>query len=173
MVDEWLTRGKSLLVVIGKLFKIYFATSAGFGYYAMAQHLGTHHDHAMIISLLIGAFFYLAVCEALDEYIYGKPESKYYHRVIYLLRREDGIYKIGYTNDIRTRTLAHVRDYGMDFRLIKIWRVNDMTTAEDEALRLTRRYHHVEGNRQELRKMNLIQVVVFMVVFSWWLGRAR
>lgn len=86
---------------------------------------------------------------------------------IYVMRRADGIYKIGKSTDPTARLFEHVQGYGQDFKLIKQFAVSDMAAFEAMALRMTRAYtYKKETGRKELRKMTKRQLSQFMIDFE-------
>lgn len=87
---------------------------------------------------------------------------------IYLLRRADGVYKVGMTNNVRRRMTELERDYGQGFTLVYRWKTNNAPRSENIALCLTRGSKHVEGNRKELRKMRFGQVLALILSFDFY-----
>lgn len=86
---------------------------------------------------------------------------------IYIMRRADGIYKIGRSTDPAARLSEHIQDYRQDFKLVKWIAVPDMAAFEGMALRMTRAYaYKKEAGRKELRKMTKRQLAQFMVEFE-------
>jgi len=85
---------------------------------------------------------------------------------IYLIKRSDGVYKIGKTINVPERISSHASDYRMSFEIIKVWCVPDYGTAERIALTLTKSHSLREGNRNELRQMTDIDTVAFIETFS-------
>lgn len=85
---------------------------------------------------------------------------------IYILRREDGIYKIGKTRDIIKRIKQHEVDYGLQFNLVARFVVSDITTFERLALSMTNTFEYRENNRLELRSMDKEELDIFISRFS-------
>jgi predicted GIY-YIG superfamily endonuclease len=85
---------------------------------------------------------------------------------IYIMRRSDGIYKIGRTTNTNHRLSQHATDYGMDFELVKRFVVPDAIEFEKLALSMTANYRHLEDNRLELRRMPKRQVNEFVSEFT-------
>jgi hypothetical protein len=94
------------------------------------------------------------------------PDVPYYNGFVYLLRRSDGILKIGCTIDLSARIVALRRDYETGFALVRAWAVRDRYTSERIALEMTKQFHYSEGRRLELRKMNRLQVKSFIRSFT-------
>ena len=84
---------------------------------------------------------------------------------VYVMRRDDGIIKLGKTINTTQRRKAHQRDYNQRFRIIKRFAVADQSAFERLALRMTEEYRYTEGNRQELRQMNNKQLSAFLSEF--------
>lgn len=72
---------------------------------------------------------------------------------IYIMRRADGVYKLGRTNNTEYRQRQHVADYGDDFILVTRFVVPDAVEFEKLALSMTSKYFYNELGRQELRQM--------------------
>lgn len=85
---------------------------------------------------------------------------------VYVLKREDGILKIGKAINVESRLRSHEKSYGQRFTVVQVYNVPDMVTFEKLALLMTRRYKHEEGNRRELRKMTQSQLNDFHSFFD-------
>lgn len=85
---------------------------------------------------------------------------------VYVLRREDGIYKIGRSADVDRRVKEHVKDYRQDFAIANRFAVWDVYLFEKLALLYTERYSYTEGGRDELRKMDDAELRAFLVWFT-------
>lgn len=86
---------------------------------------------------------------------------------IYVMRRADGVYKIGRSTYPAARLSEHAQDYGQAFTLVKWFAVPDMAAFERMALRMTREYaYKKEAGRRELRRMTKKQLTQFMVEFE-------
>lgn len=175
MIDEVLKTAKAItLFVTGRLIPVYCALSMALVYYVFTVKIFQLDD---TLSILITAGMGIASFAAMVDttgYFNGllfpiRHTVTFFY--VYLLRRSDGVYKIGYTRNIFLRIRAHQKDYGQHFKLIKYWSVRNRFRAEFAALQMTSRFHHTEGNRKELRRMNLYQVLVFVIRFSRWLAR--
>jgi len=86
--------------------------------------------------------------------------------VVYVLKRNDGILKIGRTRNLRNRIQAHNADYGATFDPVTAWVVPDAESYEHQALGLTSRYAYCEGNRRELRRMSESELSQFILDFT-------
>lgn len=73
---------------------------------------------------------------------------------IYIMKRQDGIIKIGYSNDTDRRLRQHKLDYQADFELLYRFVVPDCITFERLALSMTSEFAYEEPGRSELRKMS-------------------
>lgn len=92
---------------------------------------------------------------------------------IYILKRSDGIYKLGRTNDLERRLFEHIEDYQMDFCLEYFWSIQYPRQAERRILSLSSGMIYKEGNRLELRKMSTIDLLWLTFLFSFllvWVG---
>lgn len=85
---------------------------------------------------------------------------------IYIMRRADGVYKIGRTDNTNRRQKQHIGDYGMGFVLVRRFVVSDTIQFEKLALHLTAEYAYPEKRRQELRRMNDDQIEAFIEFFN-------
>lgn len=86
---------------------------------------------------------------------------------IYVMRRADGIYKLGRAVDPIQRLEAHQESYKQNFTLIRAYAVPDMVAFEQLALRRTKDYtYKKEAGRRELRKMTKRQLAQFMIEFE-------
>lgn len=126
-------------------------------------------DLMMILSV-IGAIFNIRVHEKTKIIIKEIPitPSSLLNpcEFIYVLRREDGIIKIGRTGDIDSRIHAHEKDYNAKFSILASWVVFDSEAYEKIALSMTGRFAYSEGNRRELRQMNNDDLSGFILDFS-------
>lgn len=84
---------------------------------------------------------------------------------IYVMRRSDGIYKLGQAIDTEERLKIHTADYGMGFTLVKRFVVPDKMAFEKLALKMTAVYHYYEPGRIELRQMTDEQLTRFLAEF--------
>jgi len=85
---------------------------------------------------------------------------------VYIMRREDGVYKVGCTDNVKRRIKAHEADYGVGFDNVRFWLVPNKVEYEKRALKLTRRYAYWEGKRRELRQMTDSQLLKFVKTFG-------
>jgi len=88
------------------------------------------------------------------------------HGIVYLLQREDGIYKIGRTDNLKKRLDELKENYKQGFTIIKAWYVKDSIEYEKYALQITKEYKYFEETRKELRKMTPIEYNLFILVFD-------
>lgn len=84
---------------------------------------------------------------------------------IYVMRREDGVFKVGRTNDTERRLAQHRSDYKAQFELICRFVVPDVFQFEHLALRLTNQFSYAEEGRNELRKMTDSELEDFVLLF--------
>lgn len=84
---------------------------------------------------------------------------------IYVMRREDGVFKVGRTNDTERRLAQHRSDYKAQFELICRFVVPDVFQFEHLALRLTSKFSYAEEGRNELRKMTVSELEDFVLLF--------
>lgn len=87
---------------------------------------------------------------------------------IYIIKREDGIYKIGRTNSIQRRLTEHLKDYNKKMKIIYFWPVVSPILSEKEILSLSKKYKYKEKRRLELRKMNRLQLYFLIMSFSFY-----
>ena len=85
---------------------------------------------------------------------------------IYVMRRSDGIYKIGRTNSTVRRITELITDYRKQFVLVKRFTVPDTIAFETIALQLTFAYRYDEQHRTELRMLTGSQLTEFLLVFE-------
>lgn len=85
---------------------------------------------------------------------------------IYVMKRQDGIYKIGRCNDITRRLKQHTQDYGQEFELIQRFVVSDYIEMEKLALNMTLKFSYSEKSRNELRKMSQSELNTFLKKFE-------
>jgi hypothetical protein len=85
---------------------------------------------------------------------------------IYLIRRSDGVMKLGCTNDLDRRIQFHETDYGMEFEIVRAWLVPDKSLYEIKALGLTGKFQYVEDDRKELRQMSDGDLARFIMTFD-------
>lgn len=140
---------------------------AYFVHRAMIKNLETPVVWAWIAAILISFSLFLNIYLILDRFLFLRaiifPNQGY----LYILKREDGIYKVGRTDNVIDRMKQHEKDYGQKFKVIKTWKVNDPYRAEQKALTFSKGWSHIEGNRQELRRMNVVQLILFMAKVQW------
>lgn len=86
--------------------------------------------------------------------------------VIYVMKRSDGVYKIGKTHYLRNRLQSHRIDYGQGFDVVASWVVPDADRYERVALDLTSKYHFSEDRRKELRQMDATELNNFVLTFT-------
>ena len=82
---------------------------------------------------------------------------------IYLMRRADGLHKIGRTNDLKERRESLSRQYKQPVKLIASWAVPNVESYEAKALAITQ---HFAVDNTELRSMSRKDSLAFMFVFS-------
>lgn len=86
---------------------------------------------------------------------------------IYVMRRADGVYKLGRAIDPTRRLLDHQSAYKQDFKLVRCFAVSDMVAFERAALSMTKLYaYKKEAGRKELRKMTKKQLYHFLAEFG-------
>jgi hypothetical protein len=85
---------------------------------------------------------------------------------IYVMKRSDGIYKLGRSGNPGKRQKEHTSDYGQEFEIVKRFAVPDTKALERVALQLTVQYHYSEANRNELRKMGDSEIQDFLEKFG-------
>lgn len=85
---------------------------------------------------------------------------------IYVMKRSDGIYKLGRSNNPTKRQGQHASDYGKEFEIVKRFVVPDTKALERVALQLTTQYRYIEGNRNELRLMSETEIEDFIKEFG-------
>lgn len=86
---------------------------------------------------------------------------------IYVMRRQDGVIKIGRTNNTKRRLSQHIKDYKTQFRLIHRFVVPDTVQFEKLALGITGQFAYRESGRIELRKMSNDELKEFIGLFQW------
>lgn len=62
---------------------------------------------------------------------------------VYLARREDGVYKIGFSSNPKQRMKNLRSDFGKTFRLVGVWQREDAYRVEKLAQRLLRLKTHL------------------------------
>jgi predicted GIY-YIG superfamily endonuclease len=86
---------------------------------------------------------------------------------VYVMRRTDGIYKLGRAIDPLQRLQDHQSTYKQDFKLVRCFAVPDMVAFERAALSMTKLYaYKKEVGRKELRKMTKKQLHHFLMEFG-------
>jgi len=97
---------------------------------------------------------------------YNKLSNTTPNGVIYLIKLDDNIYKIGQSSNFSQRKLWLVKDYG-NFETISIWEVPDRDFAEKVALGMTRQYtiSGYQNRETELRRMNVEERETFCNAF--------
>lgn len=85
---------------------------------------------------------------------------------IYVMKRQDGIVKIGRTKNTKRRLFQHEYDYEQRFELICRFVVPDVIEFEKLALQLTAEYYYKEKRRTELRQMTTLELDAFIVDFK-------
>jgi predicted GIY-YIG superfamily endonuclease len=106
----------------------------------------------------------VAIKEFIEVPVQPSPNKKL--GIIYVLRRKDGIIKIGKTYNLRERLSQHKSDYGQEFGVIASWIVPRLSFFESMAIEMTKIYYYQEGNRQELRQMSEEQLSNFVLDFT-------
>lgn len=86
--------------------------------------------------------------------------------IVYVMKRNDGVLKIGRTRSLRNRLQDHCADYEATFEVIAAWVVPNAESYEYYALRVTDRYAYSEGNRRELRQMTDAELSNFIMDFT-------
>lgn len=166
MIDrwiDWIFAAQQFLR--SKIVPMYCGWGMSIVFSVMLMQLGVSEFTSFPVGALFGIFIYAILSDQGEAYK-RKAHSSY----IYLLRREDGIYKVGHTKGIEQRIYEHERDYGMGFSLVKSWGVERGHMAERVALDLTKSFAYHEGSRKELRDMSLLQVALFVIRFSRSVG---
>lgn len=82
---------------------------------------------------------------------------------IYLMRRADGIYKVGKTVNLTNRQQQLSQQYRQPVYLISSWPAPNLDTYEARALELTSRY---AIDRSELRAMSQTEAITFVFTFT-------
>lgn len=100
------------------------------------------------------------------EVVYMQPPKPKSLGVIYIIRREDGVLKIGKTTSLKDRISKHQADYRSRFNIVSSWVVPDMGEYERLALRLSSSFHYSENNRRELRRMSEAELNRFILDFT-------
>lgn len=85
---------------------------------------------------------------------------------IYILRRSDGIIKIGKSYRVEGRMIQLEKEYKKGVSLLKRFTVEDVTLYEKLALSMTRDYIYDDEEGRELRKMSEKEVSKFIEKFS-------
>jgi len=85
---------------------------------------------------------------------------------IYVMKRSDGIYKLGRSGNPGKRQKEHASDYGQEFEIVKRFAVPDTKALERVALQLTAQYHYSEASRNELRRMDDSEIRDFLEKFG-------
>jgi hypothetical protein len=84
---------------------------------------------------------------------------------VYIMKRDDGIVKIGRSIDTEKRLKQHVTDYGCKFSIIETFVVPDAITFEYLALSMTTHCAFLEPHRNELRSMSDEEIAKFRATF--------
>lgn len=100
----------------------------------------------------------------MEKRVFVRPDSSC--GVIYIMRRSDGILKLGKAQHLADRLRAHRKDYRTDFDVISSWVVPNVDDFESKALSLTKRYFYREGQRRELRQMSESELTQFILEFT-------
>jgi len=85
---------------------------------------------------------------------------------IYLMQRDDGIYKIGRTNNVHRRLQDLQKEYDQQFTLVQAFVVPDQYEFENVALAMTEQFHFADAEHGELREMTDEQVEQFLAKFA-------
>lgn len=85
---------------------------------------------------------------------------------IYIMRRDDGVIKIGRSINVENRLKQHETDYERKFTIIETFVVPDTITFEYLALSMTVDYYFLEPHRNELRSMSNHEIDKFRTVFT-------
>jgi hypothetical protein len=99
------------------------------------------------------------------DYLFVRPFRIEPDGYIYLIKRKDGIYKIGKTRHPQERLSEHNKTW-TGCQIISLWQVPNMELYEKKALKITQPFFYQENGHQELRAMTLQQVVVFQIIFG-------
>lgn len=131
---------------------------------------------AMFLTIIISFVVY----RIYQQWQYGKMMIDQYHTTqsqpytqtkepsinrVYLVKRQDGIFKIGKSRRFNGRFSDLTDEYG-PLELVALWRVDSMSTAENIALGMTKVYKHIEGGRLELRQFTAKQARWFVQSFT-------
>jgi predicted GIY-YIG superfamily endonuclease len=171
---------KNFIIISDRLIPVYASLVAGLALYVQLHIvIGIHQNFSATASLLFAAIIFSSMAQAILEARSKKqgPPARLQETLaalkiqtnpgyIYIMRRSDGIYKIGRTDDTGRRLSQHKADYGMNFDLARRFVVSDTLAFERLALSITEKYRHKEPGRAELRKMSNGQFRGFVRVFA-------
>jgi hypothetical protein len=93
-----------------------------------------------------------------------RPANSY--GIVYIMRRDDGVLKVGRTVSLRHRLNSHVLDYERHFSMVASWVVPDATVYESIALKMTADFAYTESRRKELRQMTEAELSKFVLEFT-------
>lgn len=163
---EWLFFSKASL----KLWPIFYALISGFfiAGYVISE---TRIMAALGIAMLFFAvwFSFTAQMFANKPHVTTKESPQKFEKsfeVIYVIKRDDGIIKIGKTNNLCTRIIQHKKDYRSDFSVLASWVVLDAAYYEQIALNMTNKWAYQENKRRELRQMPDDALSQFIIDFT-------
>jgi hypothetical protein len=100
------------------------------------------------------------------EHIKSLKDIKQRPGFVYIMRRDDGIIKIGRSVNIEKRLKQHIADYGHKFAVIETFAVPDTIAFEYLALSMTANHSFSEPHRNELRFMSDKDIETFRVTFT-------
>lgn len=171
-------RRKSLIAIIVTFMIVMFATNVSF------IEPQTLTAWVYVSTPIVAIFFLSALYMKLDGIIQAEQAEKEQHAkqrtimllgqfnaranqagFVYVMRRADGIYKIGHSGDVERRLSEHRGSYAAEFRLVKRFVAPDKIAFEKLALAMTKDYHHHEVGRTELRRMSDMEMEQFLAEF--------
>lgn len=122
---------------------------------------------SIIASYIVFASWIFVLLRLLDDRHLPKING-----FVYLIIREDDIYKIGRTIDIDNRLDELKRDYDMRFEVIQAWPSSDYIRDEKKALALSSGNMWIEDRRKELRRFDKDGLAQFTKDFSKYMRGA-
>lgn len=171
-------RRKSLIAIIVTFMIVMFATNVSF------IEPQTLTAWVYVSTPIVAIFFLSALYMKLDGIIQAErveKEQRARQRIIallvefntranqagfiYIMRREDGIYKIGRSSDVERRLGEHQESYASKFQLVKRFVAPDKVAFEKLALAMTKDYEYHEPGRTELRQMSDVEMSQFLAEF--------
>jgi hypothetical protein len=166
-IIAWLTAIPLLLVTYLALQQL--AVQGGYEFWQ--SHAWACGVSATLVLVIIRASQDIGQRIALENMPIARPspestKSPRQYGIVYILRRNDGILKLGKTLDLRTRVALHRSDYKTNFDVLASWVVPSLDDYERLALRMTQDYQFSEGKRRELRSMSDKELSEFILSFT-------